>query len=126
MAALEAEETSEEAAAEAHADRVRQAERSRSELTALEVAARKAERAVDELEAEMARVLAALPPDVSRHVARLQRRYPRAVVRVVDGACGGCFGQLPPQSGVDAEQGRIAVRCPSCARYIVHPPWRKA
>ncbi len=121
--ALDASEHSDEDAAAAREERRLRAERSRDELEALAGPAEQAARAVAGLEREIARVLAALPADVARHVGRLKQRYPRAVVRVTDGACGGCFGQLPPQAAADAERGSAAVRCPSCARFVVHRPW---
>ncbi len=73
---------------------------------------------------EIARLVDLLPADVARHVGRLRSRGDRAVVWLQDGACGGCFGLLPPQQAIAVDKGRILVRCASCSRYVVHRPWR--
>ncbi|MCP4574296.1 MAG: hypothetical protein GY838_18195 [bacterium] len=72
---------------------------------------------------EIARLLDLLPPDVARHVKRLQTRGGRAVVRLEGGACGGCFALLPPQQAIAVDKGRLLVRCASCSCYVVHKPW---
>lgn len=80
--------------------------------------------AEEELVTEIERLVGLLPEAEARHVKRLRAQLGQAVVRVQSGACGGCFGQLPVQQGIDAEQGRSLVRCPSCLRYVVHPSWK--
>lgn len=80
--------------------------------------------AVAELEAEIVRLTGLLPPDAGGHVQRLRRRGDRAVAWGDKGTCTGCFSQMPPQHGIAVECGRQAIRCASCARYVVHRPWR--
>lgn len=77
-----------------------------------------------EIHAEIERLIGMLPAQISRHVVRLRKQYPQGVVRVQDGACGGCFGLLPAQQGIDAAQGRVLVQCSSCARYVVRKSWK--
>ncbi|MBU8870820.1 MAG: hypothetical protein KOO60_08180 [Gemmatimonadales bacterium] len=77
-----------------------------------------------ELVAEIERLVGLLPSSVSRHVSRLRKGLDQSSVYIASGACGGCFGQLPTQQGIAAEQGKSLVQCPSCARYVVHRPWR--
>jgi len=101
-----------------------QSDRGSSELDRMGAETVRARAAEQEISAEVERLTELLPEKDARHVVRLRSQYPQAVVRVQAGACGGCFGQLPTQQGIDAEQGRILVRCPSCARYVVHKSWR--
>jgi len=65
-----------------------------------------------------------LPVDVGRHVQRLRGKHDRAVAWVDEGTCTGCYAHLPAQLGIAAGRGRELVRCASCARYVVHRPWR--
>ena len=73
---------------------------------------------------EIERLTGLLPDKIARHVTRLRTQYPQAVVRVQAGACGGCFSLMPAQQGIDAEQGKALVQCPSCARYVVRKSWQ--
>jgi predicted nucleic acid-binding Zn-ribbon protein len=97
--------------------------RGNEELKKMQAESAQAKAAEEELVREIERLTALLPDNVGRHVVRLRAQYGQAVVRVHSGACGGCFGQLPVQLGLDAEQGKALVRCASCARYIVHKSW---
>ncbi len=108
----------------AEADRSRQRERGALEVERLAGEAKQAAAARDELVTEIDDRVKLLPEAVRRHVLRLRSNGGQAVVRVSGGACGGCFGQLPAQQGLDAAQGRSLVRCAGCARYVVHRPWR--
>lgn len=113
-----------DAAADAGRD---EADLARRDLAAhADLAARvdRAEAARAEIRAEIERLVAMLPPDVARHVARLRRRDGQAVAWAEQGACTGCFSQLPPQDAIAADQGRRLVRCASCMRYLVRKPWR--
>lgn len=105
-------------------DRDSQSDRSSTELTRIGAETVQARAAEQEIAAEIERLTDLLPDKIARHVVRLRSQYPQAVVRIQAGACGGCFGQLPAQQGIDAEKGRVLVRCPSCARFIVHKSWR--
>jgi predicted nucleic acid-binding Zn-ribbon protein len=80
--------------------------------------------AEEEIVQEIDRLIGLLPIREGRHVKRLMAQLPQAVVRVQSGACGGCFGQLPVQKGLDAKQGRALVRCASCTRYVVRKSYK--
>ena len=124
MALLVAVEAAEDGRDEAEADRVKQETKGKAEITRLAGEAGEAAAACEKLASELERLLHMLPEAAKRHVQRLRKNGGPAVVRVQGGACGGCFGQLPVQQGIDAEKGRTLVRCAGCARYVVHRPWR--
>jgi predicted nucleic acid-binding Zn-ribbon protein len=121
---LESSEQSDESAEEARVDLDRQAIRGAEEIARMEAETVKARAAEEEITEEIERLVAIMPQAEARHVARLREQYGRAAVRVQGGACGGCFGQLPVQVGIDAEQGRSLVRCASCARYVVRKSYK--
>lgn len=77
-----------------------------------------------ELTIEIERLVGMLPDSVSRHVRRLRKGLDQSAVYLVDGACGGCFAHLPAQQGIAVEKGTSLIQCASCARYVVHKPWR--
>lgn len=109
--------------AAAKRDQARQADQGQSEISEMAAEARQATAARDELVVELADRIQLLPVVIRRHVLRLREHGDRAVVRVEGGACGGCFGQLPAQLGIDADKGRAVVRCAGCACYVVHRDW---
>ncbi len=81
------------------------------------------EAAAADIELEIARLRDLLPPQVGRHLERLWSKGLLAVVAVSGRACGGCFAHLTPQQAIAADKGKDLVRCPSCSRFVVHPPW---
>lgn len=105
-------------------ERDAQADRGTAELARMDEEMVKAQAAETEIVAEIKRLTSMMPEPVARQVARLHTQHARAVVRVQDGACGGCFGRLPTQQGLDAAQGRALVRCASCARFVVRKSWK--
>lgn len=109
---------------EAVADRETQAVRGEAEIARLDSETKQAAARRTELAAAIDRCLSMLPEAVRRHAVRMRRNGGPAVVRVESGACGGCFVQLPAQLAIDAEKGRSVVRCPECARFVVHHVWR--
>jgi predicted nucleic acid-binding Zn-ribbon protein len=84
----------------------------------------RAEAGLQEIRAEIARLVGLLPPDVGRHAARLQKRDGHAVAWIDKGACTGCGMLLPPQEAAAAERGRAVVRCPACVRFVVRRRWQ--
>ena len=124
FALLDAVEAAEHGSGTAEADRSRQAQRGEREREGLVGQAERATSAIGAISEEVDRLVHMLPEAVKRQVLRLRSDGGRAVVRVENGACGGCFAQLPAQQGIDADKGRAVVRCASCARYVVHRPWR--
>jgi predicted nucleic acid-binding Zn-ribbon protein len=109
---------------QARGQRDAQADRGSAELARMDEETAKAQAAEKEIVGEIERLTAMMPEAVKRQVARLHTQHARAVVRVQDGACGGCFGRLPTQQGIDAAQGRALVRCASCARFVVRKSWK--
>lgn len=77
------------------------------------------------IENDMERLIAMLPPTENRAVIRLREKLDMAIVHHHDGACQGCFHQLPQQQAISVDGGGVVVRCPSCMRFIVHRSWRK-
>lgn len=120
---LLAQESAEEGSTAADSDRARQAVKGQAEISRMDSETTRAVASRTELVAERNRLLSMLPEAVRRHAERLQRNRGQAVVHLESGACGGCFSQLPAQVGIDVDRGRTVVRCPSCARFIVHRSW---
>jgi predicted nucleic acid-binding Zn-ribbon protein len=108
------------------ADRERevQAERGAAELARMDQETVQARAAEEEILAQIARLMSMLPDSIARHLVRLRTQHSRSVVRVQDGACGGCFSRLPTQQGIDAAKGHALVRCNSCSRYVVRKSWK--
>lgn len=73
---------------------------------------------------DMDRLISMLPPTEGRAVLRLREKLEQAVVHHHEGACQGCFHQLPQQQAISVDGGRNIVRCPSCMRFLVHRSWR--
>ncbi len=73
---------------------------------------------------DMGRLISMLPPTEGRAVVRLREKLDQAVVHHHEGACQGCFHQLPQQQALSVDSGRSIVRCPSCMRFLVHRSWR--
>jgi len=95
-----------------------------AEIKQIEAAQEKAALAEEEITGEIDRLVAMVPASHGGHLKRLRGQYSRSVVRVADRACGGCGGQLPQQQALDAAGGKAAVRCPSCARYVVRQSYK--
>jgi len=93
------------------------------EMEAIRTERRALAAAAGEHEAELERVVHLLPPSEMRTVLRLRSKLDLSVVHHHNGACTGCFHQLPAQQVIDVDRGRAVVRCPSCMRFIVHRPW---
>ena len=109
---------------EAKGERDDQVDRGTKEIVRMDEETARAKAAEQEIVSEIERLTGLLPDRISRHVIRLRTQYPQAVVRVQAGACGGCFSVFPAQQGLDAEQGKALVKCPSCARFVVHKSWQ--
>ncbi len=79
--------------------------------------------ALPEIEQEIERLHTTAPAAVARHLARLWAKDLQAVVFERDGACSGCGIQLRPQQALIVQHGKELIRCPACARFVVHKPW---
>jgi predicted nucleic acid-binding Zn-ribbon protein len=111
-------------AGQAMGNRDTQEDRGSEELARMDEESIRARAAEQEIVSEIDRLIGLLPDRIGRHVIRLRTQYPQAVVRVQEGACGGCFSLFPAQQGIDAEQGKALIQCPSCARFVVHRSWK--
>lgn len=112
-------ERAEAAVGEAEADQSRQEGRSRTELGALAAAADRGAAALAAGAEEMERLLGLLPPDLVRHLRRLQAREGRSVAFLRDGVCDGCYGQLPAALAAEVARRQTVVRCTGCARVVI-------
>ena len=79
---------------------------------------------LENIDVDLKRLLGMLPPLEKKHVERLMEKLDRAVVPLHNGACTGCFHQLPRQEAINVGRGRSVMRCPSCRRYLVHESWK--
>ncbi len=109
---------------QAKGERDAQVDRGSREIVRMDGETTRAKAAEQEIVSEIDRLTGLLPDRIGRHVVRLRTQYPQAVVRVQAGACGGCFSVFPAQQGIDAETGKALVKCPSCARFVVHKSWQ--
>ncbi len=82
------------------------------------------EAALPAIEQEIQRLHASAPAEVARHLLRLWDKEMLATVYEREGACSGCGSRLRPQQALAVQYGKELVRCPSCARFVVHQPWR--
>lgn len=112
-------ETAEAAAGEARQDAALQQARSRAELQKLSEAADRGAAALAAGEQELERLLGMLPGDLSRHLRRLYGRGLPGVAEIRDGACGGCFGQLPTSLAGEVAGRRSIVRCSGCGCVVI-------
>jgi uncharacterized protein len=54
------------------------------------------------------------------HYERIRKaKDGRGVARIMDGACGGCFAVIPPQTQVNIRKQSDIVLCETCGRIIV-------
>lgn len=76
--------------------------------------------AVERAEARRMELVQRLDPKVRLRYERiLKSKGDMAVVPAVEGACGGCFYQLPPQKIGEVKKGESLVVCEGCGRMIV-------
>lgn len=93
-------------------------------LSSLESRTREMTERLENIRLDLARLVGMLPPVEKRQVERLSAKLDQSVVFCQNGACCGCYHQLPVQEAINVDRGRTVVRCPSCMRYIVHRPWK--
>ncbi len=124
MALLEQEESGLAAADQAEAESRLREQAAAEARRHTEDSARDLSTRLHHIDQELARLLGMLPPTEQRHVTRLKKKLDQSVVHLHNGACQGCFHQLPVQEALNVERGRTLVRCPSCLRYVVHRSWK--
>jgi len=71
---------------------------------------------VEPLERERARLLDSVGRRWSQHYLRARQRYGRAVVRVRERVCVGCFITLP--TSASPGPGEVLTVCESCGRIL--------
>ncbi|MDD5087632.1 MAG: C4-type zinc ribbon domain-containing protein [bacterium] len=65
-------------------------------------------------------VVVRLPKPLYAHYERIRKaKDGRGVARILDGACGGCFAVIPPQTQVNIRKMTDIVLCETCGRIIV-------
>jgi predicted nucleic acid-binding Zn-ribbon protein len=76
-----------------------------------------------ELEAQRQEQIAGLPQATRLRYERIHgARDGRAVVAVINNACGGCYRAQPPQLMQDIRRGDRVITCDGCGRILVQPP----
>jgi len=105
-------------------DRVAQLEKIRTEerTKGKELEEKLAETEHDELQLQHRRenVVVRLPKPLYAHYERIRKvKDGRGVARIMDGACGGCFAVIPPQTQVNIRKMSDIVLCETCGRIIV-------
>ncbi len=103
---------------------VEQERQSVAKLKAIESQRALLAEALPEIEEEIRRLHSAAPSVVAKHLTRLWAKDLQATVFEKEGACSGCGFQLRPQQALTVQHGKELVRCPSCARFVVHRPWK--
>jgi len=73
---------------------------------------------------DIERLIGMLPQVEGRHVLRLRTKLDQSCIWISGSGCGACFEQLPTQKALEVQKGKNFVRCPGCARFIVHRPWK--
>jgi predicted nucleic acid-binding Zn-ribbon protein len=85
---------------------------------------RRTEAAEKEILQDIERLIGMLPQVEQRQVIRLRSKLDQSCIWVSGSGCGACFEQLPTQKALEVQKGKNYVRCPGCARLIVHRPWK--
>lgn len=124
IAFLEEEDSRVEAAGQARQESTTRAAQTDETLRTMGQESGKMTARVENIDLDLRRLIGMLPGADRRHVELLRRKLDQSVVFLHNGACRGCFHQLPVQEAINVERGRSVVRCPSCMRYIVHHSWK--
>lgn len=61
-------------------------------------------------------------PILDRYERILESKGDAAVAIIVDGACGGCFKRLPPQTLVEVKRSDRLMECQGCGRILCWIP----
>lgn len=79
----------------------------------------RAERAVPEIEGDLAHEIRQLPARIANRLERVARQVADPVADLVHGACAGCGHRLTPQEAVDVDREAVLAVCQGCGRYVV-------
>jgi predicted nucleic acid-binding Zn-ribbon protein len=124
IACLDEEDSRLEAAGQARKESSNHGQQTSEALSSLESQTREMTERLENIRLDLARLVSMLPTAEQRQVERLSTKLDQSVVFCQNGACCGCYHQLPVQEAINVDRGRTVVRCPSCMRYIVHRPWK--
>ncbi len=72
-----------------------------------------------ELDPEIQRLRAQIPPAVLKRYTNWRRQHGVAVVREVDGVCLGCHLNVPVGDLNRMRRGDMEWQCPNCGRFLV-------
>ena len=76
------------------------------------------EGALKELDAKIAEMEEALPPQVRNRYRRVAAKHARTVVPVIRGTCYGCFVSVPTALASDADRNAEVRSCQNCGRFL--------
>ncbi len=124
IASLDSSDQAQRQASRARSEQAQQADAGAARAQASQKEAAAMSERLGHIDTDLQRLLGMLPPVERKHVERLMDRLDRAVVGLKDGACTGCFNQLPQQEAINVERGRTVMRCPSCRRFLVRRSWK--
>lgn len=74
-----------------------------------------------QLEAAIAKSLAALPEELAARYQRLRQRHPLVVVPIVNNTCAPCRMTLPVALVNAVRAGEEVLTCPHCGRFLYYP-----
>ena len=75
---------------------------------------------IEELRAALGALEAEIRPAMLAKYRRLRQRTGRAIVPVVNGACTGCFTNIPSSFTSSVHHGKV-INCESCGRMLYWP-----
>lgn len=116
---------SEEEAAGQEADKLRESvaqedQRFREVKGRLDAESSDLKRVLDEAEGRRLALVQQLDPSTRRRYERiLESKGDTAVVGVAQGACAGCYYQLPPQKLNEVKKGASLIVCEGCGRIVI-------
>jgi len=90
----------------------------RKEDEALKAEETELKKTMETIEARRPAIVSQLDVKIVRKYDHVRRRYPDALVHVVDGVCQGCSTNIPPQLFNEMLRFSELKDCPSCHRLI--------
>ena len=75
---------------------------------------------IDELRNALEALEGEIGPAMLGRYRRLRQRTGRAIIPVVNGACTGCFTNIPPSFTSSVHYGKV-INCESCGRMLYWP-----
>ena len=75
---------------------------------------------VDQLKEARENLCREIESSLYRHYDRIFKKYGRAIVPVVGGACTGCFVQLPISQFSVLKKNEKVISCENCGRFLYY------